>query len=72
MNTYGLLEELSKKPKEEIRLCLLALMLNKKIDFLDVNQSYIELLQKENNKPKSTDNKEKVNARTELYIFLTT
>ena len=38
------MNELSKKPKEEIQLVLLTLMLSDKIDFIDLNKSYIEYL----------------------------
>lgn len=44
MNTFELIEELSNKPKEEIRYALLALMLKGKIDFIDLNASYVECL----------------------------
>lgn len=44
MNTFELIEELSNKPKEEIRYALLALMLKDKIDFIDLNYSYVEYL----------------------------
>ena len=44
MDTFSLMNELSKKPKEEIQLVLLTLMLSDKIDFIDLNKSYIEYL----------------------------
>lgn len=44
MNTFELIEELSNKPKEEIKYALLALMLKDKIDFLDLNSAYVEYL----------------------------
>lgn len=44
MNTFELIEELSKKPKEEIKYALLALMLKDKIDFIDLNAAYVEYL----------------------------
>ena len=44
MDTFSLMDELSKKPKEEIQLVLLTLMLSDKIDFIDLNKSYIEYL----------------------------
>lgn len=44
MNTFELIEELSNKPKEEIRYALLSLMLKDKIDFLDLNSAYVECL----------------------------
>lgn len=45
MQTFGLLEQLSQKPKEEIKFALLSLILNGKIDFIDLNQSYVEALE---------------------------
>ena len=44
MDTFSLMNELSKKPKEEIQSVLLTLMLSDKIDFIDLNKSYIEYL----------------------------
>lgn len=44
MDTFELLEELSKKPKQEIKYALTALMLKDKIDFVDVSNSYVECL----------------------------
>lgn len=44
MNTFELIEELSNKPKEEIRYALLALMLKGKIDFIDINSAYVNCL----------------------------
>lgn len=44
MNTFELIKQLSEKPKEEIKYALLALMLKDKIDFLDLNASYVEYL----------------------------
>lgn len=44
MNTFELIEELSNKTNEEIRYALLALMLKDKIDFIDLNASYVEYL----------------------------
>lgn len=44
MNTFELIEELSNKPKEEIRYALLALMMKDKIDFIDLNASYVQYL----------------------------
>lgn len=44
MKTFELLEELSKKPKQEIKYGLLALMLKHKIDFIDLNACYVEYL----------------------------
>ena len=44
MDTFELLEELSKKPKQEIKYGLLALMLKDKIDFIDLNACYVEYL----------------------------
>lgn len=45
MDTFELLEELSKKPKEELKYALLALLLNGKIDFTTVNAAYIQSLE---------------------------
>lgn len=44
MDTFELLEELSKKPKYELKYALVSLMLAGKIDFLDVNSAYIDSL----------------------------
>ena len=44
MNTFELIEQLSKKSKEEIKYGLLTLMLEDKIDFVDLNKAYIEYL----------------------------
>lgn len=44
MNTFEIIDELSRKPKDEIRYALLTLMLKGKIDFLDLNASYVECL----------------------------
>lgn len=44
MDTFELLEELSKKTKYEIKYALISLMLAGKIDFLDVNSAYIDSL----------------------------
>lgn len=48
MGTFELIEELLNKPKEEIKYALLALMLKGKIDFLDLNATYIRCLNLEN------------------------
>lgn len=48
MNTVDLIDELVKKPNEEIKYALLALMLKGKIDFLDLNASYISYLKEVN------------------------
>lgn len=45
MNTFELLEQLSKKPKNEIEYGLLVLMMQDRIDFLSVQQSYIHYLE---------------------------
>ena len=45
MNTFELLEQLSKKPKHEIRYGLLVLMMQGKINFLDVQQAYVQYLE---------------------------
>lgn len=44
MDTFELLEELSKKTKYEIKYALVSLILAGKIDFLDVNSAYIDSL----------------------------
>lgn len=44
MNTFELIEELSRKPNSEIKYALLALMLKDKINFLDLNSAYVEYL----------------------------
>lgn len=44
MSTFELLEELCKKPNQEIKYGLLALMLKDKIDFIDLNACYVEYL----------------------------
>lgn len=44
MDAYDLIEELSSKPKEEIRYALLTLMLKDKIDFVDLNSAYVSYL----------------------------
>lgn len=44
MTTFELIKELSDKPKEEIKYALLTLMLQDKIDFLDINASYVSML----------------------------
>ena len=44
MNTFELIEELSRKPNSEIKYTLLALMLKDKIDFIDLNASYVDYL----------------------------
>ena len=48
MDTFELLEELSKKTKYEIKYALISLMLAGKIDFLDVNSAYIDSLKEIN------------------------
>src|SRR5574344_1190195 len=45
MNTFELINELSEKPTEEIKYALLSLMIKEKIDFLDLNSSYINYLE---------------------------
>lgn len=46
MNTFELLEQLSKKPKNEVECGLLVLMMQSKIDFLSVQQAYVQYLEK--------------------------
>lgn len=45
MSTYELIEQLAQKPKQEIKYALLALMRKGKIDFLDLNQAYVAMLE---------------------------
>lgn len=45
MNTFELLEQLSKKPKNEVEYGLLVLMMQGKIDFLSVQQAYVQYLE---------------------------
>lgn len=45
MNTFELLEQLSKKPKNEIEYGLLMLMMQGKIYFLSVQQAYVQYLE---------------------------
>lgn len=58
MNTFELLEELSKKPKEEIEFSLKALMIDNKIDFISLSNSYVQYL----NKLKEDKEKQLINA----------
>lgn len=44
MNTFELINELSKKPKQEIQYALLSLMLQGKLDFIDLNEAYVKSL----------------------------
>lgn len=44
MNVFELLDELSSKSKEEIEFALASLMLQKKIDFINVSNAYLEAL----------------------------
>ena len=45
LNVFQLLELLSKKPKEEIEWALVSLMISNKIDFVNVNNSYVQFLE---------------------------
>lgn len=45
MNTFELLEELSKKTKQEIEFALVTLMIKEKIDFVNVSNSYVACLE---------------------------
>ena len=45
LNVFQLLELLSKKSKEEIEWALVSLMISNKIDFVHVNNSYIQFLE---------------------------
>lgn len=44
MNTYELLKELSEKPKQEIEFALTSLMLQNKINYVSVSNSYVNYL----------------------------
>ena len=46
MDTYELIEELSKRSREEIEIALTILMKRGKIDFLSVNKAYVNMLEK--------------------------
>lgn len=46
MDTLELLEQLSKKPKQEIEFVLLRLMEQGRIDFLSVQQAYVRYLER--------------------------
>lgn len=45
MTTFEILQKLSQKPKKEIELALLVLMIDGKIDFISVQQAYVEYLE---------------------------
>lgn len=45
METFELLEELSKKSRKEIEFALTTLMLKEKIDFVNVSNSYVACLE---------------------------
>lgn len=44
MNVFEIIEELSKKSKDEIKYALLSLLLTDKIDFVDLSVAYVECL----------------------------
>lgn len=44
MNVFEIIEELSKKSKDEIQYALLSLLLTDKIDFVDLSVAYVECL----------------------------
>lgn len=44
MNTFEIIEELSKKSKDEIKYALLSLLLTDKIDYVDLSVAYVECL----------------------------
>ena len=48
LNVFQLLELLSKKSKEEIEWALVSLMISNKIDFVNVNNSYVQFLKQMN------------------------
>lgn len=45
LTTFELVEELIKKSKEEIQYALLRFMVNGKLDFIELNKSYVEYLE---------------------------
>lgn len=45
MDTFELIEKLLKKPKEEVMEAFLELMLKGQIDFIDLNKSYVRMLE---------------------------
>lgn len=45
MDTFELLKQLSDKPKDEIKYALLVLMKQGNIDFIDLNQAYVLMLE---------------------------
>lgn len=45
METFGLLEKLSEKSKQEIEFALTVLMLKEKIDFVNVSNAYVSCLE---------------------------
>ena len=45
MNTFELIEELLKKPKDSIKYALFSLMVKDKLDFVDLNASYVNYLE---------------------------
>src|SRR5574344_1103182 len=53
MNTFELIDELTKKSTEEIKYALLTLMLKGKINFLDLNASYVDSLKEINDEKES-------------------
>ena len=44
MNVFEIIEELSKKSKDEIQYALLSSLLSDKIDFVDLSAAYVECL----------------------------
>lgn len=45
LTTFELIDQLIEKPKCEIRYALLRLMVNGKLDFIDLNKSFVEYLE---------------------------
>lgn len=45
LTTFELIDQLIEKPKEEIQYALLRLMVNGKLDFIDLNKSYVKYLE---------------------------
>ena len=52
MDTYELLEELSKRSSEEIEFCLLMLIIKNKIKYIDLSNAYTSFLEKSNSENK--------------------
>lgn len=53
METFELIEQLSKKSKVEIEYALLSLMIDNKIDFVSLNNAYVKYLEMKTDDMKS-------------------